>query len=120
MSVAYRAALSAVLLVLATAPVAALGHGPSHHGHGHGSPRSDRAAHHSLRAPVTDQDFYFVMPDRFDNGSIANDNGGLPPGKSEGQSGFDPTGKGWYHGGDLEGLRSRLGTSSASGRRRSG
>src|SRR5215212_8076951 len=111
MSVACRAALSAVLLVLAVARVAALAHGAPHpgHGHGHGSPRSDRAAHHSLRAPVTDQDFYFVMPDRFDNGSVANDNGGLPPGRSEGQSGFDPTGKGWYHGGDLEGLRSRLG-----------
>jgi alpha-amylase len=69
----------------------------------------DRQAHHSLRAPVTDQNFYFVMADRFENGTTANDHGGLPPGKSEGQSGFDPTGKGWYHGGDLEGLRSRLG-----------
>ena len=66
-------------------------------------------AHHSLREPVTDQNFYFVMADRFQNGNAANDNGGLPPGKSEGQSGFDPTGKGWYHGGDLKGLRSRLG-----------
>jgi alpha-amylase len=65
-------------------------------------------AHHSLRAAVTDQNFYFVMADRFANGSTANDNGGLPPGKSEGQSGFDPTGKGWYHGGDLKGLQSRL------------
>jgi alpha-amylase len=66
------------------------------------------AAHHSLRQSVTDQNFYFVMADRFENGSAANDNGGLPPGKSEGQSGFDPTGKGWYHGGDLAGLRSKL------------
>ena len=66
-------------------------------------------ARHSLRAPVTDQNFYFVMADRFQNGTMANDHGGLPPGKTEGQSGFDPTGKGWYHGGDLEGLRDRLG-----------
>ena len=65
-------------------------------------------AHHSLREAVTDQNFYFVMADRFQNGSTANDQGGLPPGKSEGQSGFDPTGKGWYHGGDLQGLRSKL------------
>jgi alpha-amylase len=65
-------------------------------------------AHHSLRAPVTDQNFYFVMADRFQNGTAANDQGGLPPGKSEGQSGFDPTGKGWYHGGDLQGLRDKL------------
>ena len=66
-------------------------------------------ARHSLRQPVTDQNFYFVMADRFQNGSAANDHGNLPPGKSEGQSGFDPTGKGWYHGGDLQGLRDRLG-----------
>ena len=38
-----------------------------------------------------------------------NDNGGLPPGTAEGQSGFDPTGKGWYHGGDLKGLTAKLG-----------
>ena len=41
-------------------------------------------------------------------GSPANDHGGLPPGTNEGQSGFDPTGKGWYHGGDLKGLLERL------------
>ena len=58
---------------------------------------------------MTDQDFYFVMADRFKNGSAANDNGGLAPGTDEGQSGFDPTGKGWYHGGDLVGLQSELG-----------
>jgi alpha-amylase len=95
MSVARRVVFSAVLLVVAIAPPAALAHA--------------RGAHHSLRAAVTDQNFYFVMADRFQNGSAANDNGGLPPGKAEGQSGFDPTGKGWYHGGDLAGLRSRLG-----------
>jgi len=72
------------------------------------TPASANDAHHSLREAVTDQNFYFVMADRFDNGTAANDNGGLPPGKQEGQSGFDPTGKGWYHGGDLEGLRDRL------------
>ena len=38
----------------------------------------------------------------------ANDHGGLEPGKVEGKSGFDPTGKGWYHGGDLKGLTSRI------------
>lgn len=87
MSVAYRAALSAVLFVLAIAPVAALGHGPSHQGRDDGSPRADTAAQHSLRAPVTDQNFYFVMPDRFDNGSIANDNGGLPPARARASRG---------------------------------
>jgi alpha-amylase len=69
---------------------------------------SARDAHHSLRNAVTDQNFYFVMADRFQNGNQDNDHGGLPPGKNEGQSGFDPTGKGWYHGGDLQGLRDKL------------
>ena len=58
---------------------------------------------------MTDENFYFVMADRFENDDAANDHGGLPPGKSEGQSGFDPTGKAWYHGGDLKGLQSKLG-----------
>jgi alpha-amylase len=73
------------------------------------APASAHDAHHSLRNAVTDQNFYFVMADRFQNGTAANDDGGLPPGKNEGQSGFDPTGKGWYHGGDLQGLRDKLG-----------
>ncbi|MBE2315675.1 alpha amylase C-terminal domain-containing protein [Solirubrobacter sp. CPCC 204708] len=64
--------------------------------------------HPSLRNAVTDQTFYFVMADRFANGSTENDHGGLPPGKDAGQSGFDPTGKGWYHGGDLRGLLGKL------------
>jgi alpha-amylase len=72
------------------------------------APASAHDAHHSLRSAVTDQNFYFVMADRFENGTTANDNGDLPPGKGEGQSGFDPTGRGWYHGGDLQGLRDRL------------
>src|SRR4051794_2797160 len=35
-------------------------------------------ARHSLRPPLTAENFYFVMTDRFDNGSPANDLGGLP------------------------------------------
>ena len=69
---------------------------------------ADSSAHRSLRQAVTDQNFYFVMADRFDNGDPANDHGDLPPGKGAGQSGFDPTGKGWYHGGDLKGLTAKL------------
>ncbi|MFG1993997.1 alpha-amylase family glycosyl hydrolase [Actinoplanes sp. NPDC048988] len=61
---------------------------------------------HSLRAPVTDENFYFVMADRFDNGSTANDQGGL--GADPLVSGFDPTRKGFYNGGDLAGLLRRL------------
>ena len=33
------------------------------------SAHGDRDAHHSLREAVTDQNFYFVMADRFDNGN---------------------------------------------------
>ncbi|MCO8271678.1 alpha-amylase family glycosyl hydrolase [Actinoplanes sp. TRM 88003] len=61
---------------------------------------------HSLRAPVTDENFYFVMADRFDNGSTANDQGGL--GADPLVSGFDPTRKGFYNGGDLAGLLRRI------------
>jgi alpha-amylase len=63
-------------------------------------------ARHSLRAPVTDENFYFVMADRFENGDTANDTGGLPADPLV--SGFDPTRKGFYNGGDLKGLLSRI------------
>ena len=33
-------------------------------------------AEHSLRAPLTGERFYFVMTDRFENGSADNDLGG--------------------------------------------
>jgi len=69
--------------------------------------RGDRPeALHSLRGPVTDENFYFVMADRFANGDTANDLGGLP--NDPLVSGFDPTKKGFYNGGDLKGLRDRL------------
>ena len=97
----FLATLCALFACLATASVADAHkkRGP-HHDHG--------KAQHSLRAAVTDQNFYFVMADRFQNGTAANDHGDLDPGKVEGLSGFDPTGKGWYHGGDLQGLRNKL------------
>ncbi len=63
-------------------------------------------AQQSLRAPLTGENFYFVMADRFENGSQANDRGGLPDDRL--QSGYDPTHKGFYHGGDLKGMRDRL------------
>jgi len=66
----------------------------------------DGDARHSLRAPVTGESFYFVMADRFENGSTANDQGGL--GSDRLVSGFDPTARGFYHGGDLEGLLKQI------------
>ena len=118
MFIARRIALLLTFAIFAVALTTTIGYGasvssghrpgPNPAGHDRGKSNVDPAAHHSLREPVTDQNFYFVMADRFDNGDPANDNGGLPPGKGEGQSGFDPTGKGWYHGGDLKGLTQKL------------
>ena len=63
-------------------------------------------ARHSLRAPVTDENFYFVMADRFANGDTDNDTGRDPGGRLE--HGFDPTNKGFYNGGDLAGLLEKI------------
>lgn len=56
--------------------------------------------------PPEDEVVYFVLPDRFENGDPANDRGGLTGERLV--TGFDPTHKGFYHGGDLKGLTSRL------------
>ena len=55
---------------------------------------------------MTDENFYFVMADRFENGTTANDTGGIAGGPME--HGFDPTNKGFYNGGDLNGLLDRI------------
>ena len=56
--------------------------------------------------PITDDIIYFLLPDRFANGDQSNDRGGLAGGPLD--HGFDPTHKGFYHGGDLKGLLSKL------------
>ncbi|HEY5080268.1 MAG TPA: alpha-amylase family glycosyl hydrolase [Opitutaceae bacterium] len=56
--------------------------------------------------PGGGQVVYFVMTDRFANGSTANDTGGIAGGPDA--SGFDPTRISHYHGGDLVGLTSKL------------
>jgi len=38
---------------------------------------NELSGRHSLRAPVTDETFYFVMADRFENGDTDNDRGGI-------------------------------------------
>ena len=58
------------------------------------------------RHPIQDDVFYFVLPDRFANGSTDNDVGGLSGDRNV--TGFDPTSKGFFHGGDLAGLLSKL------------
>ncbi|WP_245916418.1 alpha-amylase family glycosyl hydrolase [Nocardioides gansuensis] len=68
---------------------------------------ADRAlAGDSLRAPLTRERFYFVMADRFANGDPSNDAGGLTGGRLE--TGLDPADHGFFHGGDIAGLRDRL------------
>ncbi|HEY0044809.1 MAG TPA: alpha-amylase family glycosyl hydrolase [Allosphingosinicella sp.] len=65
------------------------------------------AAAQSFRdRPPEDEIVYFVLPDRFENGDTANDRGGIGGGRL--QHGFDPAHKGFYHGGDLQGLTQRL------------
>jgi glycosidase len=53
-----------------------------------------------------DEIIYFLLPDRFENGDPSNDRGGLSGGRLV--TGFDPTAKGFYHGGDMRGLIARL------------
>jgi glycosidase len=53
-----------------------------------------------------DEIIYFLLPDRFENGDPRNDRGGLTGDRL--QTGFDPTQKAFYHGGDLKGLIDRL------------
>lgn len=65
-----------------------------------------QVAQHSLRGALTDQNFYFVMGDRFANGDPSNDTGGLTGDRLT--TGFDPTSKAFYNGGDLAGLISKL------------
>ncbi|GEK22274.1 pullulanase-type alpha-1,6-glucosidase [Cellulomonas xylanilytica] len=59
-----------------------------------------------VRDPGADEQFYFVMTDRFANGDPANDTGGLTGDRLV--TGFDPTNKGFFEGGDLAGLHDRL------------
>ncbi len=57
------------------------------------------------RAPA-DEVIYFLLPDRFENGERRNDRGGVRGARLA--NGYDPTHKGFYHGGDLAGLTRRL------------
>lgn len=68
---------------------------------------SDTAALQALRDRLPeDEIIYLVMPDRFENGNTANDRGGLSGDRIH--TGYDPTHKGFYHGGDIAGLTRRL------------
>ncbi|SBT92862.1 alpha-1,6-glucosidases, pullulanase-type [Streptomyces sp. DI166] len=71
------------------------------------APPSDaKLAAEPARHDVTREQFYFVLPDRFANGDTRNDKGGLTGSRLS--TGFDPTDKGFYQGGDLKGLTKKL------------
>ena len=62
--------------------------------------------HPSLRTASFADSTYFVMTDRFVNGDTSNDLGGQTDFRLT--SGYDETDPGFYHGGDLKGLTSKL------------
>ncbi|MBC7561087.1 MAG: pullulanase-type alpha-1,6-glucosidase [Dermatophilaceae bacterium] len=69
--------------------------------------KADRAlAGSSLRSPLSSEQMYFLMADRFANGSSVNDAGGLTGSRLE--TGLDATDKGFFHGGDLAGVTKKL------------
>ena len=88
-----RIALSAAAALALSAPALAQQQPPA--------PQDFRAR------PPEQEVIYFVLPDRFENGDPRNDRGGLKGGRLE--TGYDPTARGFYHGGDLKGLTARLG-----------
>ncbi|MEN9933837.1 MAG: hypothetical protein RLZZ387_416 [Chloroflexota bacterium] len=69
-------------------------------------PGDEALVRESLQQEIQDSVFYFVMPDRFSNGDPANDQGGLSGGVTD--HGYWPQDKGYYHGGDLAGLKAKL------------
>ncbi|MCX5535355.1 pullulanase-type alpha-1,6-glucosidase [Streptomyces sp. NBC_00006] len=69
-------------------------------------PSDAKLAAEPARHDLTREQYYFVLPDRFANGDTANDKGGLTGSRLA--TGYDPTDKGFYQGGDLKGLTNRL------------
>ncbi|MGX1546403.1 pullulanase-type alpha-1,6-glucosidase [Streptomyces adustus] len=96
-----------VAAVAAVALAAALVQPLAAHAAAPPAPPSDaRLAAEPARHDDTREQFYFVMPDRFANGDRSNDRGGLTGSRLS--TGYDPTDKGFYQGGDLKGLTDRL------------
>ncbi|WP_432981713.1 pullulanase-type alpha-1,6-glucosidase [Dactylosporangium sp. CA-233914] len=52
------------------------------------------------------EQFYFVLADRFADGDRSNNTGGIKGDRLS--TGYDPTDKGFYHGGDLKGVIDKL------------
>ncbi|MEU3506080.1 alpha-amylase family glycosyl hydrolase, partial [Streptomyces hundungensis] len=69
-------------------------------------PGDARLAAEPARHDATREQFYFVLPDRFADGDSSNNQGGLAGSRLE--TGYDPTDKGFYQGGDLKGITGKL------------
>ncbi|GAB3810146.1 pullulanase-type alpha-1,6-glucosidase [Micromonospora zhanjiangensis] len=69
-------------------------------------PSADVLAAAATRPRAKGEQYYFMLPDRFANGDPRNDRGGLTGDRLA--TGYDPTDKGFYHGGDLLGVLDRL------------
>ncbi|GAA0554032.1 glycosidase [Rhizomicrobium palustre] len=65
------------------------------------SPQNSR-----LERPAEDEFIYFLLPDRFENGDKTNDRGGLKGDRLI--TGYDPTSKGFFNGGDFKGVIQHL------------
>ena len=63
-------------------------------------------AQRSLRAGLTRENYYFVMADRFADGDESNNTAGIAGDRLA--HGYDPTDKGFYHGGDLAGVLDKM------------
>ncbi|MFJ4503916.1 pullulanase-type alpha-1,6-glucosidase [Streptomyces sp. NPDC088864] len=100
---ARRTATAVVAAALCAALVPAL---PAAAARPPAAPSDAKLAGQATRHDLTREQFYFVMPDRFANGDRGNDRGGLTGSRLE--TGYDPTDKGFYQGGDLKGLTDRL------------
>ncbi|NJO05079.1 MAG: pullulanase-type alpha-1,6-glucosidase [Chloroflexaceae bacterium] len=65
----------------------------------------------ALQNPNQDEVFYFVLPDRFNDADPTNNVGDDPGGTTEAdilRHGYYPQDKGYYHGGDMQGITERL------------
>ena len=94
----YRTAI--IALALGAISCSALGNGTTSE-----TPHEEAIKLYAQRLPQ-DEVVYFLLPDRFENGDSANDTGGVKGDRLV--NGFDPTSKGFFHGGDLKGLTQRL------------
>jgi glycosidase len=61
----------------------------------------------SVRSPRQGEVIYFLLPDRFDDGNPAN-NEGEQASSQQDRGGFDPSNPHFFHGGDLKGVEQKL------------